>query len=72
MLKDLAWAIGLQISKKQSFVYRQCDQIGRFISLWATFKASYYFAQIALILGNFCKGVKIFHFSSEISFGQIL
>ena len=23
-------------------------------------------------LGNFCKGVKIFHFSSEIIFGQLL
>ena len=26
-------------------------------------------AQIAHILGKFCKGVKIFHFSSEIIFG---
>ena len=25
-----------------------------------------------ILLGNFCKGVKIFHFSSEILFGQIL
>ena len=33
----------------------QCDQIGRFIALWATFKASgnNYFAQIAYISGNF-------------------
>ena len=31
-----------------------------------------YFAQIAHILGNFCKGVKIFHFSWEIIFGQLL
>ena len=30
-----------------------------------------YFAQIAL-LGNFCKCVKIFHFSCEILFGQLL
>ena len=29
-----------------------------------------YLAQIAHILGNFCKGVKIFHFSGEIIFGQ--
>ena len=28
-----------------------------------------YLAQIAHILGKFCKGVKIFHFSSEIIFG---
>ena len=31
-----------------------------------------YLAQIAHILGKFCKGVKIFHFSSEIIFGQLL
>ena len=30
-----------------------------------------YFAQFAHILGNFGKGVKLFHFSSEISFGQL-
>ena len=24
------------------------------------------------VLGNFCKGVKIYHFSSEIVFGQLL
>ena len=52
----------------------QCDQIRRLIGLWATFIASgsNYFAQIAYILGNFCKGVKIFDFSSEIIFGQLL
>ena len=27
-----------------------------------------YFGQIAHVLGRFCKGVKIFHFSSEIIF----
>ena len=27
--------------------------------------------QIALILGNFCKGVEIFNFSCEIIFGQL-
>ena len=30
-----------------------------------------YLPQIAYILGNFCKGVKIYHFSSEIIFGQL-
>ena len=31
------------------------------------------FAQIShTFLGNFCKGVKIYHFSSEIIFGQLL
>ena len=42
----------------------QCDQIGRFIALWVLFKAcgNNYLAQITHILGNFCKGHKIFHF----------
>ena len=31
-----------------------------------------YFALITHILGNFCKGVKIFQFSSGIIFGQLL
>ena len=31
-----------------------------------------YFAQIDHILGPFCKGVKIFYFSSGIIFGQLL
>ena len=31
-----------------------------------------YFSQIAHILDNFSKGVKIFQFTSEIIFGQIL
>ena len=53
----------------------QCDQIWRFIGLWATFKSS--LAPINLpksltFLGNFCKGVKIFNFSTEIIFGQLL
>ena len=31
-----------------------------------------YLAQIAHIFWNFCKCVKIFHFSSDIIFGQLL
>ena len=33
----------------------QCDQIGRFIALWATFQSLWnnYFAQIGTYLGNF-------------------
>ena len=34
--------------------------------------ANNYFAQIVHILGNFCKGVKVFNSSSEIIFGQLL
>ena len=49
-------------------VVNKCDQIGQ------RFKAcgNNYFDQITHILGNFWKGVKIFHFSSEIIFGQLL
>ena len=49
------------------------DQIGRFISLWATFQSLWnnYFPKLPTFLGNFCKGVKVVHFSSEINFGQL-
>ena len=53
----------------------QCDQIWRFIILWATFQSpgQQLFCQNRQhILGNFCKGVKIFHFTREILFGQLL
>ena len=48
----------------------QCDHIGQFIILWATFQSPGPNHQH--ILGNFCKGVKIFHFTREILFGQLL
>ena len=54
---------------------QQCDQIGRFIILWVTFQSTgqQLFCPIRQhILGNFCKIVKIFHFSREILFGQLL
>ena len=47
--------------------FQQCDQIGRFIGLWATFQSLW--QQSSTFLGNFCTGVKIFNFSSEIIFG---
>ena len=46
----------------------QCDQIGHFGQLFKE-GGNNYFAEITHILGNFRKGVKIFHFSSEIIFG---
>ena len=54
--------------------HRQFDHIVRFIALWATFQSLFkkLFCQIFHILGNFCKGVEIFHFPSEIIFGQLL
>ena len=47
-------------------------RLGDFLYYGQLFKAfgNKYFAQI--FLGNFCKGVKIYHFSSEIIFGQLL
>ena len=47
---------------------------------WAIYWTLYSFLKLlatinlpksATFLGNFCKGVKIFHFSSEINFGQL-
>ena len=51
-----------------SFRGGQCDQIGRFIGLWAPINLP----KPPTFLGNFCKGVKIFNFSSEIIFGKLL
>ena len=50
----------------------QCDQIGRFIQLWATFQSLWQklICPNPNFLGNFC--VKIFNLSSEIIFGQLL
>ena len=49
-------------------------RLGDLLHFGQLFKAggNNYFAQIAHILGNFCKSVKIFHFSSEIIFGRLL
>ena len=52
---------------------RQCDQIGQFITLWATFHSPW--QQLICPncphnLPNFCKGVKIYPFSSEIILGN--
>ena len=35
----------------------QCDQIGRFIGLWATFQNLWQPILLGTFLGNFCKGV---------------
>ena len=52
----------------------QCDQIGRFITLWATFQSPWqqlFCTKCQHSLGNFCKLVKIFHFISKILFEQL-
>ena len=51
----------------------QCDRIGRFIALWATFLSLWQqlFCPNCHIFMQFVKGVEIFHFSTEISFGPL-
>ena len=54
---------------------QQCDQIWRFFGLWATFESLWQqliCPNLPSFLSNFCKGVKIYHFSSEIIFRQLL
>ena len=65
---------GSSISEWHS-TYNQCDQIGRFIGLWASFTvplATINLPKSLTFLGNFFKGVKIYHFSNENIFGQLL
>ena len=49
----------------------QCDQIGRFIALWATFLSLWqqFLPKFLTFLDHFCKGIKIFDFSNELLFG---
>ena len=65
--------IGLLLDLLSRRRRRQCDQIGRFIGLWATFN-SFWQKLISPKLPNsqaiFCKGVTIYHFSSEIILGN--
>ena len=42
--------------------------LGNFLKPYATI----YLPKSTTFLGNFCKGVKIYHLSSEILFGQLL
>ena len=49
------------------FCCDQCDQIWRFFGLWATFESLWQqliCPNLPSFLSNFCKGVKIYHFSS--------
>ena len=51
--------------------YNQCDQIGQFIGPWSLWQ-QLICPNLPTFLGNFCKGVKIYNFSTEIIFGQLL
>ena len=51
----------------------QCDQIGRFIGLWATFQSPWptiILPKYPTFLDNFCKGVKIYHFLKKSILGH--
>ena len=69
LVAQFSW--GAYLPMTHNLAHFQCDQIGQFIALRQLFKAcgNNYFDQIAHILGTFCRGVKIFHFSSGIIFG---
>ena len=57
------------------FPWSQCDQIGRLIGIWGNFSkpvATISLPKSPTLVGKFCKVVKIFNFSSEIIFGQLL
>ena len=50
----------------------QCDQIFCTLCNFNKPLATINLPKYPTFLGNFCKGVKIYHFSSEIIFGQLL
>ena len=55
------------------FGLQQCDQIGQFLALWATFQSRWqklFCPNCPHFFDNFWIGVKIFYFSSEIIFGS--
>ena len=45
-------------------------RLGDFLEFGQNFKA--FLSKSPTFLGNFCKGAKIYHFPSEIIFGQLL
>ena len=47
-------------------------RLGDLLHFGQLFKATIILPKLLTFLGNFCKGVKIFHFSTEIIFGQLL
>ena len=56
-------------------MHNECDQIGRFIAFWATFQsllATIILPKLPTLYAIFVRFCKIFHFSSEIIFGQLL
>ena len=66
LLQDKSWAMTCNLIS--------VTILGDLLDFGQLFKAfrSNYFAQISHILRHFCEGVKIFIFSSEFIFGQLL
>ena len=60
---------------QQQHHQQQCDQIGQFILTLGKFLeplVTIDSPKSPTFLGTFCKDVKIYHFSSEVIFGQLL
>ena len=75
ILLQLLLANKLHLRQPFNLPTYQCDQIWRFIGLWATFQNLWQKLigpNLSHFVGNYCVGVKIYHFSSEIIFGQLL
>ena len=59
------------VKSSKMFCCDQCDQIGQFFALWATKPlATINLPKSPTFLANFCKGVKIYYFSTEIILGN--
>ena len=63
-----------QKNRSRKWSMNSVTSLGDLLHFGQLFKAcgNNYFTQIAHSLGNFCKGVKIFHFYNEIIFRQLL
>ena len=55
-------------ARREGVIWRQCDQIGQVIPLWATFQSQWQQIFCPNNLGIFVKASKIFHFSRGIIF----
>ena len=66
--------IGVRRLRRNLFVGNSVTRLGDLLHLGNFLKplATINLAKSPTFLGNFCKGVKIYHFYSEIIFGQLL
>ena len=54
---------------EEKFILSSVTKLGNFLLVAG---GNNYLPKLPTLLGNFCKGVKIIHFSCEIVFGQLL